>query len=261
MHSIILAAVAGLAALLSGAPAGAAARLSVEGTQFVLEAEGRRLASEALVGAVFEVADGAGGVAEMRIDAVSPSVERADILLHALSVKTADGAWQPMCDADASGRRMSFPMQGRWEGRDFVADPDSWFLTCTSGSQAKCVLWGYGPWDTSPDGRGLTDLYRACQQMVRADYEGRGEPHTREGTIIDMADAFGLQNHETLDDPAFAFEAGWGVDGAVCVARTRWPDLISRDALLASSPHLGGACDQATALKKGALLFTRVKAR
>ncbi len=250
-----------LASAALSAEAAAAARLSIEGSRFVLQTDDRRLQSEDLVGAVLELADGAGGVAEVRIDAVSPAQERADILLHTLSVKGADGTWAPMCEADGAGRRTGFPLRGRWEGRTFVADINDWFVTCSSGSQAKCVLWGYGPWDTAPDGRPLTDAYRACQQMVRADYEGRGQPHTREGTAIDMADVYGLQKHETADDESFAFEAGWGVEGAVCVARTRWPDLITREALLASSPGLGGPCDEAAARDRGALLFTRVKVR
>jgi hypothetical protein len=260
MRTFATALIVSLATVLCSGAARAEPSLKVEGSRFVLETETKRLTSENLVGAVLEIADGQGGLMEIRIDAVTPAKERADLLLHELSIKGADGAWRPMCSADAHGRRAGFPLVGRWNGRAYSAEETSWFLTCTSGSQAKCALWGYGPFDKAPDGQPLTDFYRACQQMVRADYEGRGEPHTRNGTTIDIADVLGVQTHATAGDEAFAFEAGWGVDGAVCVARTRWPDLITREALLKSSPQLGGPCDEATAKARGALLFTRVKA-
>ena len=237
--------------------------LRVEGAGFVLAVSStERLKSAELVGAVFEIDSGAGARNEVRIDAVEPAQERPSVLLHAFSVRDPrTGTWAPMCDADAHGRRAGFPLKGRWEAGRFVADESAWFLTCTSGSQGKCVLWGYDPWGRAPDGRPLADYYRACQQMVRADYEGKGQPHTRNGTVIDVADLAGLQTHASAGDPDFGFEAGWGVAGAVCVARTRWPDLVTREALVAASPHLDGPCDEATARAKGALLFTRVKAR
>lgn len=243
------------------AQAQAAPAFAVNDGRFVLDVDGRRLASEDLVGSVFEMIAADGRIVEMRIDAVTPAKERPEVLLHSLSYRTPAGEWSPLCDPDAYGRRAGFPLQGRWQGARFVGDPNAWFLACTSGSQAKCVLWGYDPWDRAPDGRSLAPAYQACQQMARADYAGRDEPHTRNGTIIDMADVFGLQTHASMEDPAFAFEAGWGPDGAVCVARTRWPDLITREALLRTAPHLGGGCDEAQARARGALLFTRVKVR
>lgn len=240
-----------------------AAGFGVEDTGFVVtDTDGRRLTSRDLVGAQFEIANGQGGVMKMRIDAVEASKENSSILLHTLSAADpATGAWIPMCEADGYGRTAGFPVRGRWDGRKFVADPSAWFLTCTSGSQAKCILWGYDPWGKTPDGRPLVDFYRACQQMVRADYTGVGEPHTRDGTKIDTADVAGVQTHDSLNDPAFTFEAGWGVDGAVCVARTRWPVLLTRAALVAAEPRLGGVCDEAVARAKGALLFTRIEMR
>lgn len=240
-----------------------AAGFGVEGTGFVVTpAPGQRLSSADLVGAVFEIADGQGGMLKVRIDAVAPAHERPGVLLHSFSVSDPrSGAWRPLCDPDAYGRAAGFPVRGRWADRAFVADKDTWFLACSSGSQGKCVLWGYDPWGRAPDGRPLADFYRACQQMVRADYAGKGEPHTRNGTTIDTADVAGIQTHATLKAKDFAFEAGWGIEGAVCVARTRWPDLLTREALIAAQPELGGRCDEATARARGALLFTRVEVR
>lgn len=250
------------AVLFSFGTARAEAGLSVEGSRFVLQTpDGAKLSSENLVGAILEIADGKGGVSEIRIDAVTTAKERGDILLHDLSVKDTDGSWRPLCGADAYGRKAGFPMRGRWDGLNYSADENSWFLACTSGSQGKCALWGYGPWDRTRDGRPMTDFYRACQQAARADYQGRNEPHTRDGTTIDIADVTGVQAHDTVGHPDFVFEAGWNARGAVCVAATRWPDLVSHERLVMESPELGGVCDEATARAKGALLFTRIKAR
>lgn len=239
-----------------------AADLGVEGTRFVLEVgDGRRLTSPALVGAVLEMVIPDGSRARVRIDGVAPAAEAADVLLHDLSVESAPGVWSPLCDPDIKGRRAAFPMQGRWNGNRFVADGAAWFLTCASGSQAKCRLWGFDPWGNDA-GKPLRDLYEACQHMLRADYDGTGNAHTRDGTTIDGWGDIGGEVPATLNDPAFAFEAGWGPDGAVCVARTRWPELLPTSVLHASRPDLrGNPCDEAEARRRGAVLFNRSKLR
>lgn len=246
---------------LMAAPA-TAASLRVEGTRFVVDAgAGRVLRSEALVGAVFDMVTPEGVPARVRIDGVTRAADAASVLLHDLKVEGPDG-WMPMCDADAQGRRLAFPMAGRWNGQRFVADKDAWFLTCTSGSQAKCLLWGFDPWGKGKDGSSLLPLYQACQHMVRADYDGRGVAHTRNGTVIDGWDIHDVQAPATTGDAAFAFEAGWGPDGAVCVARMRWQELMPLSVLLASAPRLAGApCDEAEARRRGAVLFNRSKLR
>lgn len=252
----------GLALIATPALAAPTGGLAVEGTAFVVTTATARLASPDLVGAVFEIDDGKGGLSQVRIDAVTPAKENAAILLHTLSAQDPKtGAWTNMCEPDAFGRRAGFPLKGRWDGYRFVADPDIWFLACTSGSNGKCVLWGYDPWGKAPDGRPLADFYQTCQQTVRADYRGDGAPHTKNGTEIDVADVVGIQRHDSAADPAYMFEAGWGPAGAVCVAATRWPDLLTEEALLKASPNLAGPCDEAAAKARGALIFTRIKRR
>ena len=49
------------------------------------------------------------------------------------------------------------------------AEPGVLELTCTGGAQAKCVRFGYRPWETGPDGRPMRGLYNACVRMVRAE--------------------------------------------------------------------------------------------
>ena len=56
------------------------------------------------------------------------------------------------------------------------------------------------------------------------------------------------------------FEAAWGPQGAVCVARTRIPEVATLDDVLAACPRLraaptGANCTEASAT--GALLFNK----
>ncbi|MDB5470394.1 MAG: hypothetical protein JWR84_1954 [Caulobacter sp.] len=235
--------------------------LKVERTGFVYTTPEGVLRSPDLVGAEFDmVMDGQD--VTVRIDSVTPSEEQPGVLLHDFQLKHADGTWAPLCDKDAYDRALGFPVAGRWtEDGQYIKDPTGWFLTCTSGSQGKCILWGYDPWGQDAAGRPLDRHYQACQHMVRADYDGKGAPHTRNGTAIDMQDDVGLQKWESAADAEFGFEAGWGVDGATCVARTRWPDLLTAEDLWKASPKLAGPCTPDRARAKGALIFTRVKIR
>ena len=90
--------------------------------------------------------------------------------------------------------------------------------------------------------------------------DGRGTAHTRNGTAIDIWDSLGIQTPDPTIGDAYRFEAGWAPGGAVCVARTRWHDLLPLDVLLASAPRLRAApCDEAEARRRGAVLFTRIK--
>jgi hypothetical protein len=239
-----------------------AGSLRIVGTGFVLTADaGRVLTSRDLVGAVLDMNVEGGGTALVRIDKVEPAEEQPSVLLHTLTVvDEAGNALRPLCDKDAYGRAAGFPVRGRFRNDGtFDADPAAWLLSCTSGSQAKCVLWGYDPWGTGPKGESLAPLYEACQHVARADYDGKGAAHTRDGTQIDVWDDLDIQ--KPTRDPKFSFEAGWAPKGAVCVARTRWPDLLSVAALHASAPSLAGPCDEGIARAKGAVLFTAVRPR
>lgn len=234
----------------------AGATLTVVGERFRLTRPGGPvLGSKDLVGAVMEMTTPEGQDVTVRVDAVAPAAERPGLLLHTLSVKT-DRGWTPFCDADAHGRRAAFPVAGAWRDGRFVADSSRWFITCTSGSQGKCVLFGYDPWSKGPHGETLVPYYEACQRMVRADYLGNGAAHTRNGTAIVIWDHIGIQKDEGMDAP---FEAGWSPGGAVCAAKTRRPELLRRDDLTAVAPRLAGPCNERTAAARGAVLFNRSK--
>ena len=173
-----------------------------------------------------------------------------EITLYAFSVEdAATGGWRNLCGPDPYGERWGFPLAKDGGG--------SFGITCTSGALGKCMRFGYKPWHAARGGVAMRDLYDACVHMVRADYCGDGTPHTRNGTPIDIYDRFGIQKDEPK--PGMTFEAAWGPKGAVCVARTRIPDVATLDQVLAACPRLrsaptGAACSDAVA---GALLFNK----
>lgn len=234
----------------------AAPKLGVEGTEFVLhQDDGSVLRSADLVGAVLDLPSGP----TLRIDAVERDPKDADVWLHRLSVRTAQGGWQEACEADPEGRRAGFPLAARWDQGRFHADAQHFSLSCTSGAEAKCVRYGYKFWKPAPDGAALDKVYEACVHMVRADYCGDGIPATRNGTTIDVYDRHGVQKPET--GPEFRFEAGWSPTGAVCVAHTRIAQELDLGRLRARCPRLadalGETCTEEFAERHGAVLFNR----
>jgi hypothetical protein len=237
--------------------AGSVRSVAVVGTEFrVTLADGRVLAQEDLVGMVLAVSDDVA----VRIDSVErdPGDPEGEIVLYGLSrLDPATGEARNLCRPDPDGRRLGFPLAGVWtaDGRHVRSDT-RFSLTCTSGTEGKCVRFGYRPWRTRPDGISLWDLHQACTRLLRADYCGDGQPHTRDGTRIALYDRLGIQPDGPT--PGMSFEAAWGPDGAVCVRRVRWPDLLSLDTLAATCPRLtpdrlGPTCGEAA----DALLFNR----
>ena len=97
---------------------------------------------------------------------------------------------------------------------------------CTSGVVAKCVRWGYRPWE-SVNGTALFDYHQACTRMARADYCGDGISQTENGTLIDLYDDLGIQVQAPLDlTSPLVFEAAWTPWGAYCIAKDRWLKLL-----------------------------------
>jgi hypothetical protein len=113
---------------------------------------------------------------------------------------------------------------------------------------------GYKPWKSEA----MWDRHQACVRMVRADYCGDGVGHTRNGTPIDVYDDAGIQT----EDPraALTFEAAWGKDGAVCVSRTRIPDVATLGDVVAACPgklaqKSGASCTEAEARRDPRVLL------
>jgi hypothetical protein len=251
--------IAGLSALalLAGSAAQAeqpVRAVAIDGTAFrITLASGTVLSGPALVGMTLTIADDQGGQLPVRIDAVKqdPKDPSGEITLYAFSVEdAATGGRRNLCGPDPYGERWGFPLAKDGAGSAFG-------ITCTSGALGKCMRFGYKPWHAARGGVAMRDLYDACVHMVRADYCGDGTPHTRNGTPIDIYDRFGIQQDEPK--PGMRFEAAWGPKGAICVARTRIPDVATLDQVLAACPRLrsaptGAACSDAAA---GALLFNK----
>lgn len=233
----------------------AAASLTVEGSAFVLKtADGRVLRGTELAGATVYLAAGDDAVAPLKLLSIVPDDERPDILRHDFQVPDGQGGWKPACEPNAYGERWGFPVtlpEGH-PGRERAIT-----LSCASGAVVKCARWGYPPWAKGPNGEDLVPLHAACVRMVRADYCGDGEAHTKDGTSIDNYDDLGIQKRGATDDPTYVFEAGWSPQGAVCVAHTRWSDLLTLEQLKTRCPRLAAApvCTEASARQLGARMF------
>jgi len=255
----MLVAVAGLT-LASAAGAGEPTVVSIEASGTAFRAtlsdgsirQGRELAGAVLV---FKIND---ALMRIRIASITPDPDDSSVLLHDFRIEASD---EPLCSPAPDGTRLGFPLAGRTapDGRFVAAEPGIFELICTSGGQGKCVRFGYHPWRTAPDGRPMRDYYNACVRLLRADYCGDGYGWTRNGTLVDIWDDRGIQTRATADDPAFAFEAGWTADGAVCVAHSRIPENITLAKLKAYCPRLAAlaSCDEGAARGAGALLFNR----
>ena len=200
------------------------------------------------------IAAGEEGEIAVTIESVEedPLSVGGDVFLHRFVVKDESGNTREFCTPDPQGRSLGFPVPNGKGGFE---------LTCTSGAVGKCIRWGYRFWEEKPAGPPLRALHRACIHMTRADYGGDGSTFTRDGTLIDFCDRFGIQTCEW--DRPLPFEAAWGVEGAVCVARPRIADLVSLDGLAARYPRLTAmlgpmACTRESAEgDPAALLFNR----
>lgn len=143
----------------------------------------------------------------------------SDGMLYFVSVVT-DQDRQPLCPGEDGEMLSAIPLQGSWDTFG-VWSPEGTTLACHNGVLAKCVRWGYAPW-SSQDGISLRDHHQACSRLARADYCGDGVPHTRDGTLINVWDALGIQLSETSDE--LVFEASWTPEGAFNIQRTRFPE-------------------------------------
>ncbi len=226
----VAAALSVLATLLAvGPPSPAAPSASVRdvaiiGTRFQIAlSDGRVLAQEELPGVVMAIGDGSGLQRRVRIDWSEPDPKDAtgETTLYALSEQdSAGGEWHNLCQPDPDGRRLGFPLAGRFSpDMRHIAAPRRFFITCTGGAEGKCVRFGYKPWRQAADGTSLEPLYQTCVRMVRADYCGQGEGTTRNGMPIDPYDDLRIQTPD--NDPSQEFEAGWSESGRGSVRHVR----------------------------------------
>ena len=240
-----------LSATAATCPSHAQARLAVEGTEFVVTMDdGRVLRSADLVGATLKL-----GEEGKHLDVTIASVEQdshatgGSVWLHRFLVHDETGQPRDLCTPDAEHHHYGFPVPNGHGGFD---------LTCTSGAVGKCIRWGYRAWDEQAGGPPLRALHTACIHMVRADYGADDGTATVDGTIIGIQDRFGIRRFDRRFP--MRFEAAWGIDGAVCVARPRIAGKVTLAQLAMRHPQLAGylgprACTFESAMRNPAALI------
>lgn len=142
-------------------------------------------------------------------------------------------SWSNACDLVAGDTDMGIFVDGHWSP-DGTWNPSGYTFSCPSGVIAKCVRsWGYKPWKIlqsplhgsplhglSPHvSIDLQRLHLACVRAARADYCGDGDPHTRDGILIDMFDTYGLNEREPVQ--GFVEESTFDEHGAVDLRHAR----------------------------------------
>jgi hypothetical protein len=117
-------------------------------------------------------------------------------------------------------------VRGVWDKSGAWRDvPGKVTFACENGVIAKCIQWGYKPWEhteTSP----MRDLHQACTRMARADYCGNGMSYTQEDKVIDIYDSLRISTRATASSEGWnvtrgSFEAAWLPEGAACLGHTR----------------------------------------
>lgn len=162
-------------------------------------------------------------ISNVELDPADPG--RETYLYTLLYQNPSDLKWHNLCQPDRNNMAKAIPLAGHWDRTGKHINSKEITFACTSGVLAKCVRWGYKPWKTVR-GRSLQDFHQACTRMARADYCGNGNPHTKEGTPIDVYDILGIQK-QTIGS-RMVFEAAWRPDGAAFIHRTRWPESLAQ---------------------------------
>lgn len=200
--------------------------LKLQGTSFAGQAGARTLGAMDFVGAQLQALDAAGNTQQVTIQSITsdPLDASGETLLYSLVVTDMiSGASQNACEADADGVQLAIPVLGIWSPSGAHLDSATEFtFGCTSGVIAKCVRWGYRPWQ-SFGSQPLAPYHQICTRLARADYCGDGQTHTQEGTVVDVYDD--LQLLTPVPDSGLLFDAAWTADGAYCIEKQRWIEL------------------------------------
>ena len=151
----------------------------------------------------------------LRIESVFADANDPDISYTNLSVRKADLSWTTWCKDDYGNPTEAIVIEGRYDTNgNFLADNGAIAFACRGTASAKCIVWGYKPWD-EVNGVSMRDHYQACLAMVRGDYCRTNVAHTVNGTAIDVSDR-GLSPAVQVSTTSWPVEAQWGVNGAVC---------------------------------------------
>ncbi|MBI4433188.1 hypothetical protein HY632_00290 [Candidatus Uhrbacteria bacterium] len=194
----------------------------VRGPQLFLRVgAGQEVTGSRIVGLTFHEANDR-ALPLIRIDGIERVSEFADLVLYHFSEQDPiTHTWSPVCAPDGEGSRLGFPWSDAWYSGDDSTGAEKFQIACTSGAIGKCVRFGYAPWKRGPHGESLSEYHASCTRLLRADYCGVGVPHTKDGMMVDVMDEIGVQR-VSRHSPR-SFEASWGPDGALCIARPRLP--------------------------------------
>jgi hypothetical protein len=199
-------------------------------------------APEKLVGAVLQGQSSDGKQQEVAVCSAEPDATDPALVRYRIEVWQPESAtWKNPCiDTHRYPKPRAMAVKGVWDQSGARREvPGKFTFACETGAIAKCIDWGYKPWEVK-EGRSLEELHQACTRMARADYCGNGRSHTREDTPIDMYDGLKVLTRTTETSAAWqperaSFEASWTPEGAACVARTR--DGQALEAIQAECPE------------------------
>ncbi|WP_437721979.1 ADYC domain-containing protein [Sorangium sp. So ce861] len=222
--------------------------ITVDGAELVAgSTRGGDFAGSALVASFLD-----GSTVALRIESAVQSPSDPDFWLYELSYRDGDHAVSACGEGEDGAARPAIALAGRWDpstgtatGGDWIDDPSQLTLACLDSALAKCAMAGYKPWQTVEecDGAGdcrslsLRPFHQACTRMIRADYCGDGQPHTRNGVPVNIWDNVAIQTPE-LTGAGWAKNAEWSPEGAVCIDTLRYdPDGATSAYIAAHCPE------------------------
>jgi hypothetical protein len=160
---------------------GGVTNLHVEGAELVATRSGTVVRGGDFLGGTVALANSQGAVAMAAIGGVDPDPmdpTGQTFLYTLLYTDPNTGAVVNACLPDPAGVAKALPLNGLWDATGTHQDDGTTIsLACTSGVLAKCVRWGYRPWETV-NGVSVANYHQACSRMARADYCGDGQTHT-----------------------------------------------------------------------------------
>lgn len=130
---------------------------------------------------------------QIRQAEIDPKDPEQETVLYTVFYRDSHQQWQNLCHADANYEAKAVVLQGSWDSKGtYRAGKNLVTFSCLNGALAKCIRFGYKPWKTV-NGQSLQEYHQACVRMVRADYCGDGTPHTKDGTRINIYDAWAFK--------------------------------------------------------------------
>lgn len=163
-------------------------------------------------------------------------------LVYTLQYENDDDEMIDVCEADTTfGAKMLI-------FGDITVDPDTGDISerpntlhfgCLTSAVGKAAKWGYAPDSPTLTSIGL-DEFETGVRMVRADYCGDGDSHTKVGNFVSIRDRWGI-NDEFFN--GFTTEAAWKAGGgATCLQRIRASGKTLVAPFVCSATHVIPLC-------------------